>query len=249
MSSIEDEVSWAVEYYYSQLSDQAEDQRNSEDAARGRRAEVLGGKQLDGFATICEEMLKEAGVPEDSIYFDHDATLPGYFRATKRWDLAVIHEGELLAAIEFKSITSSFGNNLNNRTEEALGSPTDLYTAYEEGAYDTSPRPWLGYVMLMADNEESTGSVRVREPHFDVLEEFDGASYIDRGEQLCLRLLRQRLYDGCAFLLSDEEIGSEGEYREPNEELTFRRFAGSLIGHIKGYMEFQGTAQERFDNS
>ena len=68
--------------------------------------------------------MMEAGVPEESICFDHEATLPGFFRGTKRWGLAVIHEGELLAAIEFKSITSSFGNNLNNRTEEALGSPT-----------------------------------------------------------------------------------------------------------------------------
>jgi len=181
MDSIEDEVSWAVEYYWSKLSDQAAEQQESEDAARGRRAEVLGGRQLDGFATVCEEILMEAGVPEKSIYFDHEAaTLPGFFRATKRWDLAVIHEGELLAAIEFKSITSSFGNNLNNRTEEALGSPTDLYTAYEEGAYDPSPRPWLGYLMLMSENGNSTGSVRVSEPHFDVLEEFDGASYVDR---------------------------------------------------------------------
>jgi len=150
----------------------------------------------------------------------------------------VIHEGELLAAIEFKSITSSFGNNLNNRTEEALGSPTDLYTAYEEGAYDTSPCPWLGYLMLMAENNDSTGSVRVREPHFD------GASYVDRGEQLCLRLLRQRLCDGCAFLLSDVERGIDGEYWEPQDELTFRQFAGSLVGHINGYLYFQGTVQK-----
>ena len=245
MSSIEDEVSWAVEYYWSKLSDQAAEQQEGEDAARGRRAEVLGGRQLDGFATVCEEILMDAGVPEESIYFDHKATLPGYFRATKRWDLAVIHEGELLAAIEFKSITSSFGNNLNNRTEEALGSPTDLYTAYEEGAYETSPRPWLGYLMLMAENDASTGSVRVSEPHFNVLEDFDGASYVDRGEQLCLRLLRRRLYDGCAFLLSDAERGVDGEYWEPQDELTFRRFAGSLVGHIKSYLEFQGTTQER----
>lgn len=75
---------------------------------------------------------------------------------------------------------------------------------------------------------------------------FDGASYFDRGEQLCLRLLRQRLYDGCAFLLSDAEHGVDGEYWEPQDELTFRRFAGSLVGHIMGYLEFQGTTQERF---
>jgi hypothetical protein len=34
MSSIEDEVSWAVEYYWSKLSDQAAEQQEGEDAAR-----------------------------------------------------------------------------------------------------------------------------------------------------------------------------------------------------------------------
>lgn len=37
MSSIEDEVSWVVEYYWSKLSDQSAAQQEGEDAARGRR--------------------------------------------------------------------------------------------------------------------------------------------------------------------------------------------------------------------
>ncbi len=41
--------------------------------------------------------------------------------ARKKWDLLVV-EGCLIAAIEFKSQVGSFGNNYNNRTEEALGS-------------------------------------------------------------------------------------------------------------------------------
>jgi len=116
--------------------DQAAEQQESEDAARGRRAEVLGGRQLDGFATVCEEILMEAGVPEKSIYFDHEADAAGVLprdeavgprgdprgRTPRRDRVPVDHE--------------PFGNNLNNRTEEALGSPTDLYGAYEEGAYD-----------------------------------------------------------------------------------------------------------------
>jgi hypothetical protein len=33
---------------------------------------------------------------------------------------------------------------LNNRAEEALGNATDILTAYREGVFDVSPRPWLG---------------------------------------------------------------------------------------------------------
>jgi len=58
----------------------------------------------------------------------------------------VIHEGHLIAAMKFKSQTGpSFGNNFNNRTEEAIGSATDLWASYREEAFKPSPRPWLGY--------------------------------------------------------------------------------------------------------
>lgn len=102
----------------------------------------------------------------------------------------MVHEGELLAAIEFKSISSSFGNNLNYRVDEALGNPTDLYAAYEEGAFEPSPNPWMGYLLLMGEEDKSTSPVSVHKPNFDVFAEFKAASYVDRGEQFCLRLLR-----------------------------------------------------------
>jgi len=38
----------------------------------------------------------------------------------------------------------SFGNNYNNRTEEALGSAVDLWAAYREGAFKPSRGPWFG---------------------------------------------------------------------------------------------------------
>ncbi len=114
------ELSGAVQYYWATRSGQAEAQRQSEDSTRGMRAEVLGGRQMDSFAGLIEDILvAEAGIPRDSVKHDYHATLPGYFRHEKEWDTAVVHDGELLAAIEYKSQASSFGNNLNNRAEEA----------------------------------------------------------------------------------------------------------------------------------
>jgi type II restriction enzyme len=64
-------------------------------------------------------------------------TLPGFFRPTKLWDLLVIHQGKLIAAIELKSqVGPSFGKNFNNRTEEAIGSAYDFQTAFREGAFE-----------------------------------------------------------------------------------------------------------------
>lgn len=92
-------------------------------------------------------MLVEAGLSDAAIYERKgQVVLPGYFRATKEWDLLVVADGNLIATLELKSqVGPSFGNNFNNRTEEALGSATDLWTAHREGAFKDSIRPWLGY--------------------------------------------------------------------------------------------------------
>ncbi|MES3630633.1 MAG: PaeR7I family type II restriction endonuclease [Longimonas sp.] len=234
--TIDREVREAVKWFWATQDSQKEKQLQSDNSTRGRRANVLGGKQMDGFASLIEDILLRFGVPQTSIVHNYQATLPGYFRHEKEWDTAVVHKGSLLAAIEFKSIASSFGNNLNNRTEEALGSNTDLRQAYEQGVFAPSARPWLGYLMLMAKKEGSTRPVRVREPNFDVDPVFDEASYAQRGEILCLRMVRQQLVDGAVFMLSDPE-GPEGHFIEPNEELWFERFARRLTYHVLGSMK------------
>src|SRR5471030_2748197 len=74
------------------------------------------------------------------------------YRPEKKWDLIVISNKQLVCVMEFKSqVGPSFGNNFNNRTEEAIGSATDIWAAYREGAFKPSSRPWLGYLMLLEE--------------------------------------------------------------------------------------------------
>jgi hypothetical protein len=138
----------------------------------------------------------------------------------------------LVAALEFKSQIGSFGNNYNNRTEEAIGSATDIWAAYREGAFQPSIRPWLGYLMLLEDAPGSLRPVRAREPHFKVFPEFTDASYARRYEILLTKLVRERLYDSACFLMSNAEDGAKGGYREPDAELSFRNFTQSLLAKI-----------------
>ena len=154
------------------------------------------------------------GVAEDEISFNSHLELPGYYRPEKRWDILVAADGKLIAAIELKSMASSFGNNFNNRVEEAVGSATDLWTAYREGAFPTTPKPWLGYLMLLVQCEESIRPVSVREPHFEVFPEFKGASYADRYRILLDKLMRERLYDATCFLMTPREAVQTGAYHE-----------------------------------
>jgi len=188
---------------------------------------------------LLEDVLVESGVPRESVKHDYDATLPGYYRHEKEWDTAVVHDGELLAVVEYKSQASSLGNNLNNRAEEAVGSFTDLLEAYEDGVFEPSPQPWVGYLMLMADNEASRNVPRLREVNFDVDDEFEDATYVDRMELLCLRMVRQRRVNESAFLLSSRTRGLDGEYWEPNEELQVERFVRSLASYVRGHADLR----------
>lgn len=178
--------------------------------------------------------MAESGVPDNCVARDRCLELPGWFRAEKKWDLIVSKPGELVAALEFKShVGPSFGNNFNNRTEEAIGSATDIWAAYREGAFRPSAKPYLGYLMLLEDCDKSRRPVKVLEPHFPVFPEFKSASYQDRYSILVEKLLRDRLYDGACFLLADEQHGKSGDYSEPNAELTFAKLVNPLLAHIK----------------
>ncbi len=205
----------------------------------GNRKAVTGGAQLDGFIDLLALILEDAGLPSHSI-FKKKTVLPGFFRPTKDWDLVVVIDGELLASIEFKShVGPSFGNNFNNRVEEALGSATDVLTAYREGAFRPSQKPWLGWLMLLEDSPRSKTSVRVSEPHFKVFKDFKDASYARRYELFCQCLVRERLYDAACLILSDRERGLKGNYSEPNEEINFRRLATSLHAHASAFAKMR----------
>jgi hypothetical protein len=168
----------------------------------------------------------------ECIAIDKRVELPGWFRAEKKWDLVVVHQRQLLAALEFKSqVGPSFGNNFNNRTEEALGSAADIWAAYREGAFKPSSRPFLGSLMLLEDCERSRSPVKVIEPHFPVFPEFKLASYRDRYGIFVEKLLRDRLYDGACFLLSSAATAANGDYAEPHPELTFAKFVAPLLAH------------------
>ena len=176
----------AIAHYWNCLSEQSSKQ-TSGSADRGRRAAVTGGRQMDGMCKLVQLILTENGLAEASIFVRSNRELPGFFRPTKDWDMLVVHEGHLVAALEFKSQRGpSFGNNFNNRTEEAIGNAHDLWVAYREGAFGTGRlRPWIGWLMLLEDCAKSRTPVRhVAEPHFPVFAEFRGASYSKRYEIL-----------------------------------------------------------------
>lgn len=227
---VDEQVREAVRHFWATRQQQAARQGGTSGVRdSGARSAVTGGAQMDGFVDLVRSVLRENGVRESDVYFKQKMELPGWFRPEKCWDLLVVSDGALVAAAEFKSQVGSFGNNYNNRTEEALGSATDLHAAYREGAFRPAARPWLGYLMLLEESPKSTSPVRAKEPHYKVFPEFRQASYAKRYEILLTKLLRDRLYDGVCLLLSDRTNGPAGDYREPDPELSIAGFLRSLL--------------------
>jgi hypothetical protein len=218
----------AVRSYWKVRDSQAAKQLEAGKVDAGTRGQATGGAHLDAVAQLLEDVFVEAGFPRFSVRRSTGIELPGFYRPTKRWDIVVIDQNRLVAAIELKSqVGPSFGNNFNNRIEEALGSATDVWEAYEKGTFGPV-RPWLGYLFLLEESPKSTTPVRLAKSVFPVDTEFENTSYKDRYRILCQRLVRERLYDAACFVTSSRDPASP--IHQPEPEVGFDNFIAAIAG-------------------
>lgn len=224
----------AVKAFWGNREAARQKQIESGKADQGERAGVTAGKNMDGFLALVLDIIKANGLAHAEIHQKKTMlTLPGYFRPTKLWDLLVIYKGELIAAIELKSqVGPSFGNNFNNRTEEAIGTAHDLWTAYREEAFGKQPRPFVGWLMMVEDATKSRSTVRMKSPHFPVLEEFKGTSYLNRYDLLCQRLVQEQLYTTATVLAAPRSAVDSGEFSELSHMTGLKAFVTALAGHV-----------------
>lgn len=221
----------AVGSYWSGRSGQSDSQGKRGVADAGTRGEVTGGQHFNAVLLMLIETAQAAGFTDEEIKLNAGVELPGFFRPQKRWDLIVVRGGRLCAALELKSQVGSFGNNFNNRSEEAIGNSTDFWTAFREGRLGKAT-PWLGYVFFLELAEQSTRPVKLKKSIFPPLEIFEGTSYAQRYAILCERLVLEHKYTRTALVMSPR--GLVGDYTEPNPQLGFYGFAKALHGHLIG---------------
>ena len=230
MNDVESRVRTAVRIYWETRFAQNEKQGiGTGTRDQGNRSAVTGGAQLNGFVDLIRSLIIECGIADAAVH-SKQTVIPGFYRPSKDWDLVVVSKSNLPATIEVKSHAGpSFGNNFNNRVEEALGNAADFWAAYQNGAFKPSTRTFLGYLMLLEEDTGSMTPVKERKKlHFPVREEFVGSSYADRYSLFCRKVLRDRLYDGACLLMSNRAAGVQGGYRQPDPELSFENFALQL---------------------
>jgi hypothetical protein len=214
---IEGRLQGAIQSYWDARARNKEKQVQSGKIDAGTRGEVTGGTQMGALEVLVADILCDAGLKKLDVRTRTSLELPGYFRATKKWDLVVVSDSQLVLAMEFKSQAGkSIGNNVNNRSEEAVGSAKDIWTAFREGRFGNSPLPFLGYFFLLEDRDSVKMPVGNKEPYFPVdpafrgeakiarkgEERYAGVSYGKRYELLCRRLILERLYNSACFVMA-----------------------------------------------
>lgn len=200
----------------------------------GKRGAVTSGKHLHAFVDLIGEIVQENGLDAACLRrLGSEATIPGFFRASKDWDLLIVHKNILVAAIEMKSMGSSFGNNLNNRAEEVLGQSLDFTKAHERRVFRECPKPFLGYCVVMSDSPKIHRPVSAYSPHFDVLPEFVNVGYAERFNLLCRKMVEEEMYSEAALILSDPVAGAKtGASRSLSDTTSFKRFVTGLAAHV-----------------
>ncbi|MDQ3577864.1 MAG: PaeR7I family type II restriction endonuclease, partial [Actinomycetota bacterium] len=201
----------------------------------GTAGSVRGGKHFDTITALLAKFFLDAGYPADDIRVTKKQRLelPGYFRPQKQWDLVVAHQDTLVAAFELKALGGpSFGNNYNNRVEEALGSAVDLRRAALADLYP-GEKPWLGYFFILEDGIASRSPVRLEKGAFPVEDVWVGSSYQKRFAIFGERLMAENIYDSLCYITSS---AADPRPTEPAESLDWRHFSASInarIGFLK----------------
>jgi hypothetical protein len=197
---------------------------------------VAGGaarsaRHMNGIRDLVRRIFIEAGMPDSSIV--NEPFLPGYYRARKKWDMAVRYKGALVAGLEFKSQVGSVGKNINNRFEEALGTATDTWAAQTKIAAYGDLAPWLAYVFVLREDKETEKTGRSTKALFPTDPEFSGMSYNERYQEMLRRFLGDNVYQAGWFITTRIDANGRVTYSEPLPTATGKAFRTAVDGRVR----------------
>lgn len=190
---------------------------------KARSAGTQSDSHPKAFLDLIAADLRRAGWTEVRTKADGDASIRvgGYFRPTKAWDVVCWSRDKPRIAIELKTQADSYGNNENNRYEEALGNALDLRAKYgrEVG---------LGFLFIICEEETSLRVTRQRVPDVDAV--FAESSHVSRRMIFARRIVEYKLddwplYDAAAVLV----IKRDGTFYHPEDkDLGLLGFAAAV---------------------
>jgi hypothetical protein len=199
-------------------------------AGTGKRT----GGNMDGFIDLVIDMVHANGLPEaDIMRKGRGLTLPGHFCSTKSWDLLVMNNGKLIAAIKFDAqVGPSFSKNANNCCEQAISLAVDLQAAFRRGTLGKYTRPFVGYMGLLEDSPASRAPIKDISPNFPLVPEYRNASYAKRYDILCTKLIMEGFYTAATVILSPRTAFKSSAYSEMSDGTGLKSFVTTLAAHI-----------------
>lgn len=230
MTLVYEDITEALSAYWGRKHLQNENSRIAGAVGAGTAGSVRGGHQFDPVAAVLAKPFIEAGFAPEDVRIHGGVTLPGYYRPTKDWDVVVTHNKTVVAAFELKALGGpSFGNNANNRIEEALGSSTDIRQAAVDMRFGDE-LPWLGYLIVVEDHEKSRRPATPKKVAGGTIDPvWQGSSYQSRIALAVERMISQRVYDAACVLVSDPERPAP---REPSSMGDWAHFAAAIDARI-----------------
>lgn len=160
-------------------------------------------------------------------------TLPGFYEQTTEWDFIVMRQNRLVAVIRVDTVLNSAAENEHQRTAEAVYAAHALQAAYRCGMFgELTKRPFVGWLMLVEDAPGSRSPVAERSPHFPVRPEFQNASYLQRYDLLCRKLMQESLYTAASVITSPATAARNGGFAEVSESTGLKNFITTFAAHI-----------------
>lgn len=218
-------ITRAIEQWFIDKDSQGASSSNPQ---QGRRSQVTGGRHLNGINQLIVDEIAATGAADLELRTNRKAVLAGYYRSSKAWDLLVFQRGAPILAIEYKSMSGSVGNNLNNRADEVFGIAEDAREAEKHGILPPNLR--RAYIYLLEVTPTVTRPVKVGTPYGSPDIVFNDASYFDRVTIMCERMRDSGLYHLVwALGATRSPLG----FVEPNPAVGWDRFAADLRAGFK----------------
>ena len=194
----------------------------------GRRSAVTGGRHLEAIHQLVVDEIHATGATGLHMHKNQGATLPGFYRATKSWDLVLMQGSIPVLAVEYKSMLGSEGKNLNNRADEIFGMAED--TRQAEANELLPPQMRRAYIFVMADNRDTSRPVGVSRTLGRADPIFDGASYVKRMAIMLRRMRDTGLFHMTWAVAVKKEPFS---WSEPDAAVGWDRFSADLHATFK----------------
>ena len=198
----------------------------------GTKKPMVGG--MDGFIDLIADIVHANGLTRANLLQQgQPVSLPGYFSPTQSWDLVVVNEGRLIAAIKLDSVPGELlASHVGIDCKEVLSMAMELRAAYRGNIFRETRHPFVGYLVLLEDAPSSRCPVTDVSPYFPIFPEFRNTSYANRYNTLCVKLMREGLYTSAAVILSPRSASKSGVYSEMSELTGLKSFVADLAGHV-----------------